>query len=77
MGQKGLHDGLFDEIDIALNTHELIKIKLSGEDKTEIKQFLATINERCGCETIHFIGHTASVYRHNPKAKVSVLSSNG
>ena len=75
MGQKGLHEGLFEEINIALNTHELIKIKLNGENKTEIKKSLDEINNRCGCETVHFIGHTASVYRLNPKAKTHVLSN--
>ncbi len=75
MGQKGLHEALYEEIKIALKTHELIKMKLSGADREEIKTVLATINEECACETIQFIGNTATVYRRNPKAKVSVLQS--
>lgn len=75
MGQKGLHDALYEEIKLALTTHELIKIKLSGENREAIKKVLEEINQICDCETVHFIGNTASVYRHNTKAKVSVLVS--
>ena len=37
LGQKGLTNEVLHELDIALNHHELVKIKLSVDDREERK----------------------------------------
>jgi RNA-binding protein len=67
LGQKGLSEPVLNEIEIALETHELIKIKLSGEDRDARRSIIETICEKTGSELIHTIGHVAAFYRKNPK----------
>jgi len=73
LGQNGLTEAVLNEIDIALTAHELIKIRLGGEDKEERLEMQETICERTGAEFIHAIGHVAAFYRRNQdKPKLAV-----
>lgn len=76
MGQKGLHESLLEEIVIALRSHELVKIKLVAEDKKAMQTILDKINQHCQSETVLFVGHTASIFKENKKAKQPLLESN-
>ncbi len=67
LGQKGLSESVINEIDIALETHELIKIKLSGEDREERKGIIDEICAKTGADFVHSIGHVAAFYRRHPK----------
>ena len=66
LGQKGLTDEVLNELDIALEHHELVKIKLSVEDRELRKQVATEICEKSGSQEIQSIGKTLSVYRVNP-----------
>jgi RNA-binding protein len=66
LGQHGLTDAVLNEIDIALGAHELIKVRLGGEDKEERKAMQEAICQRTGAEFIHAIGHVAAFFRRNP-----------
>ena len=66
LGAKGVTDTLTRELGIALDHHELVKIKLSGGDKTERQQQLDALLEATGAQVVQQIGHTASVFRRNP-----------
>ncbi len=67
IGQKGLSENVLNEIDIALDSHELIKIKLSGGDRNERRAMIESICEQTDAEFIHSIGHIAALYRRHPK----------
>lgn len=73
MGTKGLTEAVVAETNIALQAHELIKIKVNGAEKPER---LAMIEELCvqlKADLVQMIGNTAVVYRKNeeqPKPKV-------
>ncbi len=67
VGQKGLSESVLNEIEIALDIHELIKIKLSSGDKDDRQSMIGTICEKTGAELIHSIGHVAAFYLKNPK----------
>lgn len=67
VGQHGLSEGVFNEIEIALDSHELIKIKLSGSDKGERKTMIDKICETANADYVHSIGRVAAVYRRHPK----------
>jgi len=73
IGQKGLSENVLIEIDIALDSHELIKIKLNGGDRNERQAMIESICEQTDAEFIHSIGHTAALYRRHPKKpKISI-----
>lgn len=66
VGQKGLSEAVLNEIDIALDDHELIKVKLSG-DREDKKQMIEDICKKTDSDYVHSIGHTAAFYRKHPK----------
>ena len=73
LGQKGLTAEVLSELDIALTHHELVKIKLSVDDRELRKQVADEICEKSLAEEVQSIGKTLSVYRVNPdKAIISL-----
>jgi RNA-binding protein len=75
LGQKGLTEAVLNELDLALDHHELVKIKLSMEDRDVRKQAIADICLRCKAEEVQSIGKTLSIYRQNKKQPVIDIPS--
>ena len=73
LGQKGLTEEVLDEIEIALTHHELVKIKLSVDDRDLRKQMIADICSKSQSQEVQSIGKTLSVYRVNPDKAVIEL----
>lgn len=65
IGNKGLSDAVKHEIDIALNDHELIKIRVPVNDREEKKAMVAEICESAGAELVQLIGKICVVFRKN------------
>ncbi len=68
IGQKGLTDSVFNEIESALDHHELIKIKVSSTDKASRQKIVDEICARSQSEMIQSIGYTISFYRKTIKS---------
>ena len=67
LGQKGVSPSLIAELKLALDHHELLKVRLSGADKDERAAQLAALVEASGAEIVQLIGHTASLWKRNEK----------
>ncbi len=67
VGQHGLRDSVLEEIGIALDFHELIKIKVSAGDREERDQIIGNIIGETGAELVQRIGNMAVIFRRNPK----------
>lgn len=65
LGQKGMTDELLNELDLALDHHELVKIRLSVDDREQRRELAGQICARTGAEAVQSIGKTLSVYRRN------------
>lgn len=65
IGAKGLTDNVLNEIEIALKAHELIKIKIAGQDKTERTALAVRICEHADAEHIQQIGNILVIYKEN------------
>ena len=65
IGQSGLTAAVLAEIEQALNTHELIKVKIRAE-RDERKLISEKICTDTGAELIQTIGQIAVIYRLNP-----------
>lgn len=63
IGNKGLTEAVNKEIDIALNVHELIKIKIAGQDREQRSAVLKTISETHQAHLIQEIGMIGLFYR--------------
>ncbi len=66
IGQSGLTDAVLAELEIALDTHELIKVKIRAE-REERKQISEQLCVKSGAELIQSIGQIIVVYRKNPE----------
>lgn len=67
IGSKGLTEEVHKEIEIALDAHELIKIKINDHDKTAIAAMIPELNTINRAEHVQTIGHTVTVWRKNKK----------
>lgn len=73
VGGKGITDTLVAEIDLALEHHELIKIKVGAEDRDVRDSAIAELAERTGAALVQRIGHTAVLYRPSKDKRQIVL----
>ena len=67
IGAAGASDAVLAELDIALDGHELVKLRIAADDRTQRKALIDTLCRRAGAELIQRIGHTAVVYRKRPE----------
>ncbi len=65
-GQSGLTDAVVAEIELALDFHELIKVKVRVGDREDRKQMIEAIQTKTHSENILSIGQIAVLYRENP-----------
>ena len=65
---NGLTAGVIEELNRALDDHELIKIKIAVGDREVKKAVIAEVLRITGAEMPQQIGNTALLLRRNPKA---------
>jgi RNA-binding protein len=65
---NGLSDGVLLELNRALDDHELIKVKLSIEDRDDRKAMTAQLQALPNIELVQEIGKVVLLYRGNKKA---------
>ncbi len=68
IGDKGLSDAVLAEIDRALNSHELIKVRAGGMERDARDAALAEICRRLGAQPVQHIGKVLVVFRARPDA---------
>lgn len=66
IGQSGLTPAVLKEINVALDVHELIKVKIRAErdERNVIREQICTETH---AELVQSIGQVAVIYRKNPK----------
>ena len=67
IGDQGLTEAVIKEINLALNAHELIKVRAGSQERDERESFLQSIVERLGAAAVHHLGKTLIIYRPSPK----------
>ncbi len=63
VGNKGITDNVLTELDRALEQHELIKIRISGQDKAQRMAMIESMTHTTHAQFIGMIGHIAILYR--------------
>ncbi len=73
VGNAGVTDGVAEAVDVALTTHELIKVRVDAdgpEDRHEVADALVT---RLRAAEVQVIGHVVVLYRRHPtEAKIAL-----
>ena len=74
IGQHGLSDAVLTEIGVALDAHELIKVKIAAE-RDERTRLAAKICDQTTASFIHSIGQMVILFRRNTKNPKIALPS--
>ncbi|MBF0264577.1 MAG: ribosome assembly RNA-binding protein YhbY [Gammaproteobacteria bacterium] len=66
IGSNGLTDGVINETNIVLDTHELVKVKVNADDKVARMAMIDTLIDATESNFIQLIGKIAILYRQRP-----------
>ena len=69
---KGLTPSVIKEIDISLKAHELIKVRVLGDDRAARIALIDDICEKTSSECVQHIGKLLVLYRNSDKNKISL-----
>lgn len=74
-GAQGLSEGILAETERALEDHELIKVRINGEDREERAEAMQMLARHCQAQIVQIIGKIVLLYRpaRKPNAKLSNL----
>jgi RNA-binding protein len=73
IGHQGLTEGVLAALEVALERHELIKVKVSGEAEVEAADLQPEVEKATKSQVAQIIGHTLVVYRRRDKDPKIVL----
>lgn len=65
VGQKGLTEAVIQETDTALRAHELIKVRVLGDDRQERIEICEALCVETGAQLVQHIGKLLILYREN------------
>jgi RNA-binding protein len=71
IGGAGLSPAVLAEIDRALKSHELIKVRVQGADRHAREALLEEICRETGANPVQHIGKMLVAFRENPDAVVT------
>lgn len=72
IGGKGLTKPVAEEINQALEVHELIKVKLPGEDREARKTVTEEISQASDSQIVQTIGRILVLYRGSEEKKINL-----
>ncbi len=72
VGQHGMKESINTELDIALDFHQLVKIKVGLGDREQRDELINTLAQHHKAMLVQRVGNIALLYRKNAK-KPSVL----
>ncbi len=73
IGAKGLTPAFLAELDAVLEQHELVKVKVGGEDRDARDVMIAEIAQKTDSALVQRIGHVAVLYRPSKDHRQIVL----
>jgi RNA-binding protein len=73
IGHQGLTAGVVTALEAALERHELIKVKVSGDAEVEADELAPAIEKATHSQLAQIIGHTLVLYRrHDENPKIAL-----
>lgn len=73
IGNKGVTPAFIAELDAVLEQHELVKVKVAGEDRDARDALIGELAEKADAALVQRIGHTAVLYRPSKERRQIVL----
>jgi RNA-binding protein len=73
IGNKGITPAFIAELDAVLEQHELVKVKVAGEDRDARDAMIDDLADKADAALVQRIGHTAVLYRPSKERRHIVL----
>jgi RNA-binding protein len=73
VGHQGATEGVLAAVEVALERHELIKVKVSGEAEADAADVAPELEKGTRSQVAQIIGHTVVLYRRRDKDPKIVL----
>ncbi|WP_028449140.1 ribosome assembly RNA-binding protein YhbY [Chitinibacter tainanensis] len=73
IGNNGLTDAVMREIAVNLDAHELIKVRVLGDDREARKQYMEQICADLGAAPVQLLGKLLLIYRPSNTDKPKIL----
>ena len=72
IGDKGLTASVIKEIEVSLKAHELIKIRVFGDERDALISIIDEICQKTSSELVQHIGKLLVIYRQSEEKKISI-----
>jgi RNA-binding protein len=72
IGSNGLTDAVIREIALNLDAHELIKVRVLGDDREQRERWFGEICTTLGCAPVQHIGKLLVLYRPTKEGKSKI-----
>jgi len=69
IGHHGVTPPVLHEIDVALLAHDLVKVRVHGDDREAREAMLGEICQSLDCAAVQHVGKVLVVWRPNPERK--------
>jgi putative YhbY family RNA-binding protein len=66
ISEKGLSESVVKEIDVCLTAHELVKVRVYGNDRALRESYLASLCDQLGAAPVQHIGKLLVIWRQTP-----------
>lgn len=78
IGGSGLTPAVIRELDLSLEHHELMKVRLSAAGRDRRREIIGGLCAACRADLVQSIGHIALIYRERqqPRATLSTPGNN-
>jgi len=65
IGNAGLSAAVLRELELSLEHHELMKVRIGGVDREQRRLMIETLCAQLGAELVQAVGHIALIYREH------------
>ena len=72
IGESGLSDSVLRELDLSIEHHELIKVRIHAVDREERKKLIDELCSKSSAALVQSIGHLAVIYRAAKKPVIKL-----
>jgi len=72
IGNHGLTDNVLAEFKLALEHHELMKVKINGADRMERQSITKTIAKQTQAEIVQSIGRVSTFFRASEPSQIEL-----
>jgi RNA-binding protein len=76
VGRQGATEAVLAAVEVALERHELIKVKVAGESEVDVVEVAPALEKGTFSQVAQIIGHTVVLYRRRDKDPKIVLPRN-